>query len=116
MKPKLIAVCTLLLLTSCMKPEDRAAKQALDDRAQLGVTFEPEWYSENDVMIKDVPPGSAAEKAGLKPLDKIVAFDHRQITSMQTLRELEIQEKHGAVVPVTVVRNGAPMQFDVTLQ
>ncbi len=116
MKSKLAAIVSLLLLAGCATPEDRAAKQALDDRAQLGVTFEPEWYSENDVLIKDVPPGSAAETAGLKPLDRIIAFDHHQITTMQTLREIELQEKHGAVVPVTVIRNGAPVGVEVKLQ
>lgn len=116
MKLKLLTLCTLTLLAGCMTPEDRAAKQALDDRAQLGVTFEPEWYSENAVLIKDVPSGSAAEKAGLKPLDRIIAFDSHKITTLQSLREIELQEKHGATIPVTIIRNGAPIQVTAQLQ
>ncbi len=116
MKSRVLTICTLLLLGGCMTPEQKAAKQAMDYRPQLGVDLEPEWFSENAAMVRTVTPGSAAAAEGFQPLDKIVSFNGHSITNLPQLRDQEIHSQHGQQVAITVIRNGSPVYLTAELQ
>ncbi len=79
------------------------------------------------ILIKSVPPGTSAARAGLKgttrfpPLeglgDLIVAVDGREVTTLEDLYlALDVHEV-GDVVTVTIIREGtAEIELNVTLQ
>jgi serine protease Do len=105
-----------IALTGCLTAEDKAAKQAFDNRPQLGVTFEPEWYSENTVLVRDIPAGSAGDKAGLKPMDQITSFNGVRVSTIKSLDNLEMASQHGDMVKLGIIRNTHPMTVTAELQ
>jgi S1-C subfamily serine protease len=111
-----LILLTITLLSGCMTPEDKAERQAEASRPQLGVTFQPEWWTENAVVVRDVPAGSAASAAGIMPGDRIVSFNGQSVTTVKSLNTLELQARHGASVPVGIMRNGQPQTVTVALQ
>jgi len=60
------------------------------------------------VLVRQVEPGSAAEQAGIKPNDVIVAFNQEQIDSSQELIELANNAPPGRSVAVLVIRKETP--------
>jgi S1-C subfamily serine protease len=110
------ALAVSLLLAGCMTPADKAARQAEANRPQLGVSFQPEWWTENAVVIRDVPAGSPGAAAGLMPGDAIVSFAGQSVTTIKSLDQLELAAQHGQLVPVTVMRNGQKVTVPVQLQ
>jgi Do/DeqQ family serine protease len=67
------------------------------------------------VMVADVVPGSAAEKAGLKLADVIVAVNDHPVGSIEELRLMIARMAPGAVAKLKVFRDGAERSIDVTL-
>lgn len=70
----------------------------------------------NGVYINEVQKGSAADKAGLKKDDVIIALGSAQITGMSNLQEKVNNFHPGDKVQITVLRDGEPKVFDVTFQ
>jgi len=70
-------------------------------RKQLGIEG-------GGVLVRQVEPGSAAEQAGIKPNDVIVAFNQEQIDSSQELIELANNAPPGRSVAVLVIRKETP--------
>jgi S1-C subfamily serine protease len=66
-------------------------------------------------IVMEVPPGTPAAHAGLEPGDVIVALGASPVRSAAELRALVYVTKPGTQVAVSVVRNGRPLAFDVTL-
>ena len=110
------ALLSCVLLTGCLTAEDKAAKQAFDSRPQLGVTFVPEWDTENLVILRDVPPDSSAGRAGLQPKDIITSFNGHRVTDIHSLNDLEVQARHNETVKIGFLRNQKPMSVDATLE
>jgi len=68
------------------------------------------------VVIRQVLPDAPADKAGLKRNDIVMEFDGYPVTDVPTLQELveraAIDQKHR----IRVLRDGAPIELEVTLE
>jgi Do/DeqQ family serine protease len=93
-------------------------------RAQLGVAVQPvtsdlaESLGLKDVrgaIVSSVTPGSAAERAGIRQGDVIVGFDGHAVDNFNTLRNRVAATTPGKAAEVTIVRDGAERNLNVTL-
>lgn len=69
----------------------------------------------NGAKIEKVTPGGAAEKAGLKAGDVVIAFNGEKITSASELTAAVRLEKANSQATVTVVRGGKELTVEVRL-
>ena len=67
------------------------------------------------VIISNVQPGSAAEKAGLKRGDVVKAINGERIEDNNVLRNKVAGTMPGNQIKLTVVRDGAEQEFTATL-
>jgi serine protease Do/serine protease DegQ len=67
------------------------------------------------VVITDIYQNSAAEKAGLKRPDVLVAIDNQPITSSEELRLSVAQMPPGSAIKLKVLRDGKEATVNVTL-
>jgi len=70
-------------------------------------------FSEGEAIVGGVEPGSAAEKAGLQALDRIVSIDGSPKPNWEAVAA-QILTNAGREVPVTVNRNGAIIETSLT--
>lgn len=68
------------------------------------------------VYVAGLMEGGAAEKAGIKKEDVIVAIDEINIRSVPQLQEIVSSYRPGDKVNVTVVRGGKQKQFEIILR
>jgi serine protease Do len=66
--------------------------------------------------IPDVTPGSAADKAGIKPNDIIIEFDGKPIEKADQFRKLVAMKKPGSEVEITVLRDGKKKTITAKLE
>jgi serine protease Do len=71
--------------------------------------------SNNGVVITKVDPGTPADKAGLKEGDVVTEANGHEVIDTQGLRNTIASLAPGTVVKMHVVRNGNPMDINVTL-
>ncbi|MBI4622458.1 MAG: Do family serine endopeptidase [Verrucomicrobia bacterium] len=81
-----------------------------DIAEQLGLARET-----RGVVISDIIPGSAAEKAGLKRTDVVLAVNEHPVSTLEELRLLIAQMTPGTVARLKVVRDGRERMMNVTL-
>lgn len=82
----------------------------------VSMGFMPDYAAgEEGVLVSDIIPGRAAEKAGIKKGDIIVKFGELDIKNVQDYTAALQNYKPGDVVEVVVKRNGEKMTFKVTL-
>jgi len=67
------------------------------------------------VYVVSVEEFSAAEKAGIKAGDLIVAFDGEDVTTMDKLNELKNKHNIGDEVKIKLIRNGEEKEVSITL-
>ncbi|MCO5334182.1 MAG: PDZ domain-containing protein [Pyrinomonadaceae bacterium] len=67
------------------------------------------------VLVSGVKPGSAAEKAGLKPRDVIVAINGEKIEDSNVLRNKVAGSLPGSTITLTVLRDGKETDLSATL-
>jgi len=93
-------------------------------RGQLGVIIQPineaikEQFGLKDTkgaLVSQVRPGSAAERAGIKRDDVIVAFNGERIEDTNALRNRVAETPPGTEVTLTIVRDGKEMQIKAVL-
>ncbi len=101
--------------TSYMNPQEYK-----DANASLSGEYEGigAWVNTDSdyLTINEPMPGSPAEKAGLKPGDKIVAIDGVDMTgTAPELARLKVLGPKGSQVVLTVQREGETDPFDVTV-
>lgn len=78
----------------------------------LGVTL---LQSGSSVIIKEVNPGSIAEKSGLCENDKLLEINGTEITNIDTARlTIIFRTKPGQTVPFVIERDGVKMTLNVT--
>src|SRR3989338_8535855 len=72
----------------------------------------------NESMPGDVAiiPGSAAEKAGLREYDFILAFNNKQITEEETLEDIISTCQIGDKIDMEIIRGGKKMQKKIVLE
>lgn len=66
-------------------------------------------------IIRDVRPGEAADKAGIKRGDVVVKIGGKDVTPDQTLSNLTSSLTPGSRVPFEVIRDGKRLTLNVTL-
>lgn len=92
----------------------RLGIDAEDVSGQLGSYFgAPDGEG---VLVRDVTPGSAAEKAGLKAGDVIVKFNDSRIRTLGDLRERLAEVRELKTVKLGVLRNKTEMSLDVMIE
>ena len=64
-------------------------------------------------VINVVEPGSAAEKAGIKPGDQIVSFDGNDKPDWQDVQNTVVTSP-GRAIPILIERNGQQLHFTLT--
>lgn len=67
------------------------------------------------VYISSIEEFSAAEKAGLKVGDVIIAADNKNITTMDELNEIKNAHNIGDTMELKINRNGTEMNISITL-
>jgi S1-C subfamily serine protease/predicted esterase len=75
-------------------------------RGLVGITPKSTEEYVDPVEVGTVAPGSAAEKAGIKPGDRVVAIDGKPITNMSQLQHALGPRYEGDTVGVTILRDG----------
>jgi len=94
-------------------------------RAVLGISMKPiddkiaedlKLSSRNGVYISDVSKSSAADKAGMKVGDVLVAIDSVKITTPASVQETVSRFSPGDKAVVTVLRDGRELELDVTFK
>jgi Do/DeqQ family serine protease len=80
-----------------------------DQASKLGVSEGP------GVVVYQVQPGSAADRAGLRQGDVITAFNSTQINDPNTFRNLVANTAPGTEVTLTIKRGGKEQQVRATL-
>ena len=94
-------------------------------RAVLGVTMSPvtqeiadkmKLSSLNGVYIVEVSPGSAAEKAGVRKEDILIAIDSVKITNASSVQEMVNSFSPGDKAVLTVIRDGREKDLEVKFQ
>ena len=68
------------------------------------------------IFIVDVFKESAAEEAGLKAEDVIVAIDKEEVLTTPQLQEKIARKRPGNHVKVSIIRRGVPQDIDVVLK
>jgi serine protease Do len=71
--------------------------------------------STEGALVRQVPEGGPADKAGIKRGDVITAFDGKKIADSVELRNLVAQAPPGTKVTVTLIREGKEMNVTVVL-
>jgi len=93
-------------------------------RGQLGVIIQPvnETIKEQfglkstaGALVSQVRPGSAAEKAGIKRDDVIIAFNGEKIEDTNMLRNKVAETLPGTEVTLTIIRDGKEMEIKAVL-
>ena len=94
-------------------------------RAVLGISMGPitdkiaedlKLSSRNGVYISEVSPSGAADKAGIKAGDVLVAIDSTKITGTASVHETVSRYSPGDMAVLTVIRDGKEKKFDVTFK
>ena len=94
-------------------------------RAVLGIVMQPiddkiaeelKLSSRNGVYINEVSKSGAADKAGLKAGDILIAIDSMKITNTSSVQEAVSRFSPGDKASVTVIRDGREMVFDVVFK
>ena len=94
-------------------------------RAVLGITMQPvddkianemKLSSLNGVYIVEVSKNGAAEKAGVKVGDVLVAIDSTKITTPSSVQEVVSRFSPGDKAQLTVIRDGKERILDVTFK
>ena len=94
-------------------------------RALLGITMQPiddkiakelKLSSLNGVYIVEVSKGGAAEKAGIKAGDVLIAVDSIKITTPSSVQEVISRFSPGDKAELTVLRDGKELKMDVTFK
>lgn len=68
------------------------------------------------VYVKTVDDFSAAQKAGIKPGDVIIAINDKEITTMEELNEIKYTHSIGDTVTLKIDRNNEKMDIELKLE
>lgn len=104
-----------LMATMLGGPKNQGKPRVAAPAAQWGLSVEKDAKDEEaGVTIKTVMPNSAAEKAGLKPGDRLLTLDGRWTDSITDTYNAASFAKPGKSAPVVIKRDGKEMKLTVT--
>lgn len=108
------------VLNICKKlmEDGKIARPALGVGILSDVTPQIAYYNNLSVdygVLVAPSAGGAAEKAGLKTYDIIVAIDDEEIDTYSELQDTIFEHEIGDTVKVTVIRGGDKLDYQVTL-
>lgn len=83
--------------------------QSLTEQEAMFYRLEP------GIIVKEVTPGGAAEKAGVQVNDKIVAFNGVEVSTFSELNYEKDKFQPGDTVTLTVERDGNRVDLSITL-
>ena len=72
--------------------------------------------AEEGVVVSEVVPGTAADKAGMEKYDVITEFDGVAINGMMELRKELYKHQPGEKVELTIIRRGETQKLTITLE
>jgi len=81
-------------------------------RGLLGVLLSQQ---DGKVLVQRVLPGSPAERAGMRPGDRIVRFAGKPVSSIAGLSRIAMQFHAGQSVAIELLRNGKAIQMKAVL-
>jgi serine protease Do len=87
---------------------------AEDLSGQLGAYFGAP--DDSGILVREVRPGTAAEKAGLKAGDVIVQLDGKPVRTLSDLREQLRGKSDQKTASLGILRKGAPMNVGITIE
>ncbi len=67
------------------------------------------------IVIGEVVPGSPAARAGIREGDILTTFNEQEVTNGSQFSVLVSTVRRGNVVPVDVIRDGVPLEFQATV-
>jgi len=94
--------------------EDRPARSPRSTAPKLGIMPGNYESTEGGVLIEDVSPGGAAEKAGLKAKDVIIGIAGTPIKDIESYMKAMQGQKSGVEIEITVTRNDKKVVVKVT--
>lgn len=112
-------------MTISVKPETHVTFGPVETprpRYQLGVQVEPlddtfraqlKLSDQGGLLVNSVEPGSAAEKAGFKKYDILLAVGEEPLKGTEALIE-QIQKSSGKALKVKILRGGESLTLEVT--
>ncbi|WP_207458090.1 trypsin-like peptidase domain-containing protein [Azospirillum sp. SYSU D00513] len=95
-----------------MAPAPTALEAVAPARPELGVQVVPDRVGR--LMIRQVVPGSPAERAGTRPGDAITRANGRRVSSLAELRSA-LRTAERPVMVLRILRNGAALDMPVRL-
>lgn len=95
--------------------QEQQAFRRDERRAGLGVTLNPRDDGREGVQVTRVHPGSPADRAGLRPGDRILAVDGRQVTDPDTLGGVIGQKNPGDEIELRLRRDDQSWTYGVML-
>jgi len=112
-------VMTLTVLRgTAEKAEQLTIKTTLAPRPGTEGGKAQAWLGVNlgQIVVLEVAPGSAADKAGIKSADQILAIDKMVMHGAADVANAIAAKKPGDVLAVTVLRDNKQQTINVTLQ
>jgi membrane-associated protease RseP (regulator of RpoE activity) len=81
---------------------------------RLGLSWDEAQAKQGIVQVAAISPGSAADKAGLKPGDRILNYRGQEITDIKQLRQLVLATR--GTVPIKVARTASDQPMEMNIQ
>ncbi|MCH8947238.1 MAG: SpoIIE family protein phosphatase [Acidobacteria bacterium] len=116
-RPLLVALATLFAAATILYSAIWMYYIRWEPKAQIGIEA-PYSTLTRSMHVTRVPEGSAAEQAGLRPEDRIVAINGRRLDTVNPYFDAVYRGQPGDVVELTVERPGAaaPIVLQTVLQ
>lgn len=86
-----------------------------EGRGKLGIHGHRDAESADGVVVPEIDPGQAADRAGMKPLDRIVAVAGRPVRDRDGFQDAMANRRRGEVIDVKVRRGDREISLDVRL-
>jgi len=81
----------------------------------MGVVLSDDNQSEKGILVLEVIPQSAADRAGLKINDRILKIDHRSVRSKQQVNHMMQKKDPGDLLLLHIIRLDEAIELRVTL-
>ena len=106
-------LCAASLLAVLESPP--ADADPIHGRGWLGIAMGPTSDAVAGVRVEHVVHGSPAERAGLRPEDRILQVDGAAVATSRDVVRVVAAHASGDAIAVNVVRGGKPQQLNVVL-